>query len=422
MLNKIKGRVFFLTADWVALHRLMYGETSVPEGMPSVYLPWLRYKEHGYEVHVLYLENYPNTDEFRQDVILNGVPIHRVRKPTLFQRLNKNRIFRFRFPFDIILMYLAARKLAKSQGKPDILYTLMPWLSPATWLLGKQYKALTVHRSYGTWLYYDWFYRKDWKRKFSCIPHFAMLKIPHDLMVISNDGTEGDKLADFLHIPRDKYRMRINGVNKNWICEPVRSRNLRKQYGLQDDDFVLLCLSRLSSWKRQDRVIAAMPKILEQVKNARLVLVGDGHMIEKLRQQAVSLNVDKKVIFTGMIPHVQVRDYLGIADIFLQTNDLSCLGNSLLEAVICGRTIITWDIGTTRDLIKDGINGLLLPNAEPATISEAVIKLYNDPARRKELEIGARQYAIAHLEDWDQRLDWEIKEVETLLDSKVKRA
>lgn len=418
----MKKRVFFLTGDWVALHRLMYGEVSVPEGMPSVYLPWLRYRAHGYEVHVLYLENYPNTPEFTRTVDFHGIPIHRVRRPTFLQWFNKNSIFRFRFPTDIIVMYRAARKIAQSEGAPSIIYTLEPWLGPATWLLGRKYKALTVHRSYGTWLYYDWFKSGDWRRRVGCIPHFAMMKVPHDLMVISNDGTEGDRLADFLRIPPDRVHMRINGVNKEWQRDPVRSENLRRQLNIDPGDFVLLCLSRLSSWKRQDRVISAMPKIVKHIDNARLVLVGDGPMREKLAQQAASLGVKEKVLFAGMIPHEQVRDYMGIADIFLQTNDLSCLGNSLLEAVICGCTIITWDVGSTRDLITDGLNGILLPSADPETISEAVINLHRDPVIREALANGARKYAIEHLEDWDQRLDWEINEVEALLTANGKRA
>jgi L-malate glycosyltransferase len=411
----MKKRVFFLTGDWVALHRLMYGESSVPEGMPSVYLPWLRYQSRGYEVHVLYLENYPNTLEFMRAVNFQGVQIHRVRRPTFFQWLNRNSIFRFRFPMDIIVLYRAACKLAQQKGPPDVVYTLQPWFGPATWILGKKYKAVVVSRIYGTWLYYDWFQSVDWRRRIACIPHFAMMKVPHDLMVISNDGTEGDRLADFLRIPRKRVHMRINGVNKEWQCDPLRGEKLRKQLDIDEGEFVLLCLSRLSSWKRQDRVISAMPEIVKHIHNARLVLVGDGLMREKLAQHAASLGVEKKVLFTGMIPHEHVRDYMGIADIFLQTNDLSCLGNSLLEAVICGCAIITWDVGTTRDLIKDGLNGILLPNADPQTISEAVIDLYRDPEKREMLANGARKYAIEHLEDWDQRLDWEINEVEALL-------
>lgn len=414
-INQPDHRVYFLTGDWVALHRLMYGLSSVPEGMPSVYLPWLRYQAHGYEVHVLYLENFPNTPEFIHSVDFDGVHIHRVRRPTIFQWLNQNSIFRFRFPMDIIVMKRAACKLAQKNGPPAVVYSLQPWFGPTAWMLGKKYQAVTVSRIYGTWLYYDWFHSGDWKRRVACIPHFAMMKVPHDLMVISNDGTEGDRLAKFLHIPKERVHMRINGVNKQWRLDPLRSENLRKKLGIDPEDFVLLCLSRLSSWKRQDRVIAAMPEIFKHIDNAVLVLAGDGPMREKLEHQAALLGVDKKVHFAGMIPHEQVRDYMGIADVFLQTNDLSCLGNSLLEAVVCGCAIVTWDVGTTRDLIKDGLNGILLPNAHPETIAGAIINLYREPEKRKALANGARRYAIEQLEDWDQRLDWEIKEVEKLL-------
>jgi glycosyltransferase involved in cell wall biosynthesis len=408
-------RVFFLSGGWVALRKIVFNEGKEPEGMPSVYRPWLRYKDHNYDVHVFYVDNFPNTIEFQEPINFHGVWIHRVRRPAFFQWRNRARYLKLRFPADLVILYLYASKVAKKFGAPCIVYSLMPWLNPVAWCLKRKFKAVSVHRVYGTWLYYDWVNSKNWIERLFMLQHFAVIKTPCDLMIISNDGTEGDRLAQLLKIPDGRVRMMLNGVSKDWKIDELNTSRLRQRLFLQKDDFVLLCLSRLSSWKRQDRVIDALPKVLTQVPSAHLVLAGDGPMRGPLARRAAELGVSEKVHFMGMIEHEQVSDYMGIADIFLQTNDLSCLGNSLLEAVICGRAIITWDVGTTRDLIKDGINGILLPRADPELIADTIIELYKDPGKRQELAVGARKYAIEHLEDWDQRLDREIKEVEALL-------
>ncbi len=157
-----------------------------------------------------------------------------------------------------------------------------------------------------------------------------------------------------------------------------------------------------------------MPLILKNVPEARLVIVGDGPEREQLQMLVAHLGLGDSVHFTGMVLHSKVREMMSIADVFLQTNDLSCLGNTLLEALACGRTIVTWDVGTTRDVIADGVNGCLLPNAEPDTIADAVTALARDPAKRQLLARGATEFAEQHLQSWDERLDMEIQLAERI--------
>jgi glycosyltransferase involved in cell wall biosynthesis len=120
------------------------------------------------------------------------------------------------------------------------------------------------------------------------------------------------------------------------------------------------------------------------------------------------------VRFAGAVLHSEVREMMAIADLFLQTNDVSCLGTTLLEALVCGRAIVTWDVGATRDVIADGQNGCLLPDAEPPSLARAVVALARDPARRERLAQGARRFALERLQSWDERLDMEIDLVEQI--------
>ncbi len=402
-------RVFFLTGEWTALKRFVRGEVCEPEGMPSVYLPWLRYKDRGYGVHVFMIGSFEDSST----IDFMGCSIHLVARPRLFAWRNRQKRFRCRFPADCYFLYKAAVAVGKN-GPPDVVYSLQPWLSYTAWALGRKYRSVNVKRIYGTWLYHDWFLSNSLRKKLMCLPHFLAWKVPSDMTIISEDGTGGDRLTHRLRIDSGKYRMWLNGIDKDSSENNTESQALRRKIGLNEDDFVLLCLSRLARWKRQDRVIEAMPEILRHLPNARLVIAGDGPMRRELESLADSLGLSSYVHFTGIISHAQVRTMLSIADIFLQTNDLSCLGNTLLEALACGKTIVTWDVGGTKNVMTDGVNGRMLADAEPSSVAGAVIELASDPKKRASLAQGAREFAQEHLSSWDQRLDKEIDLIESL--------
>ena len=115
------------------------------------------------------------------------------------------------------------------------------------------------------------------------------------------------------------------------------------------------------------------------------------------------------------MPQADVLRYLWAADVFLSLNDLSNVGNPLLEAMACGKPIVTIDNGATSDLIRDGDTGLLLPSGEPQRVAEAVLRLARDRTLRRRLAKGARAYATANFWTWEQRLAAELEEVERLV-------
>ncbi len=401
--NKQNKSIFFLTGEWTALKRFVRGEVDEPEGMPSVYKPWQRFRERGYDVHVFMIGQF----EHDKTIHFKGCNIHLVSRSKFFQWRNKKKKLRGRFPADQFFLYRAAKQIG-DLAPPSIVCAYQPWHSFDAYALCKRYGSVHIKRIFGTWLYKNWFRNDTLKEKLSCLPHFLAWRWPFDLMIISNDGTEGDKVANFLGITNNKFKMLINGVDKNWDPKLSDVHRIKKEYGIKEDRFILLCLSRLSKWKRQDRVIQAMPAILEKIPEAQLILAGDGPMREQLQNMAKELGVLEHVKFLGMVLHSKVREIMNTADIFLQTNDLSCLGNTLLEALVCGRTIITWDIGATRDVIVDDSNAVFLPDVEPNRLANTVISLYKDPARRKRLAHGARKFAEEHLQTWDERIDEEI--------------
>lgn len=105
---------------------------------------------------------------------------------------------------------------------------------------------------------------------------------------------------------------------------------VRKELGLAPSDIVLLSLSRVSKEKKIDEVIAAFPEIKEKVPNARLVIAGDGPILDDLKQISKERNLD--IIFVGGVEHDQVDRYYQMADLYINASDSESQGLTYLEA------------------------------------------------------------------------------------------
>jgi glycosyltransferase involved in cell wall biosynthesis len=159
-----------------------------------------------------------------------------------------------------------------------------------------------------------------------------------------------------------------------------------------------------------------MALLRQQGVQARLMVVGDGEERSNLERQTRDLGLDGRITFVGAVPQPEVGRYLNAADVFLSVNELSNVGNPLLEAMVAGRCVLTLDEGDTRDLIRDGETGVLLPAAgDPGVIAKALALLAADPERRKRLGAAAQRVAERSFWSWDQRLDAEVKAVGALV-------
>jgi glycosyltransferase involved in cell wall biosynthesis len=244
------------------------------------------------------------------------------------------------------------------------------------------------------------------------------LKTPADLYVMTDDGTQGDEvLVELNPTSHGKVRFWRNGLDLGSVRPPSakEAAAARKALGLPPTDFVLVTSARLARWKRIDRAIDAVSLILREGLKPRLFVVGDGEERANLEAQARGLGVQDRVTFVGAVPQADVQRYLWAADVFLSLNELSNVGNPLLEAMLSGRPILTLDEGDTRDLIRDGETGVLLPQGDPSVIANALSSLAREPERRERLAQGALAFAKANFWSWDQRIDAEVDAVEALV-------
>ncbi len=111
-------------------------------------------------------------------------------------------------------------------------------------------------------------------------------------------------------------------------------------------------------------LVSALPEILKEVPNTRLLLVGGGPQEQEIRALVEQLGLNDKVIFTGRVPHSEVTDYYSLVDIFVYPRvsmRLTDLVTPLkpLEAMAQGKLVLASDVGGHKELIHDGENGRL---------------------------------------------------------------
>jgi glycosyltransferase involved in cell wall biosynthesis len=239
------------------------------------------------------------------------------------------------------------------------------------------------------------------------------------MAIVTDDGTDGERVIRSLNSRIGVLHFWRNGIDQPYIDREKLSF-FRKRYGFRPHDLVLIMASRLYSWKRVDRAIKAVQPLIQAKKmKLRLLIVGDGPEKPNLEKLAERLGIKDIVNLAGPIAHKDIYNHYALADVFLSCYDMSNVGNPLWEALNIGKCIVVLNTGKTGDVIKDGVNGLLVePTLEEENtvqgISQAISRIYNDVKLRKRLALGAKTYGERMLWTWEERLERELASLKKL--------
>ena len=130
--------------------------------------------------------------------------------------------------------------------------------------------------------------------------------------------------------------------------------DLREKLGISNQETMLLSLSRVSYEKNIQAILAALPKVLEENPNVKLVVAGDGPYLSDLKAQAKRLN-----IFTGMIAPSETALYYKAADFFISASTSETQGLTYLESLASGTPIIAHGNPYLDNVINDKMFGTL---------------------------------------------------------------
>ncbi len=264
--------------------------------------------------------------------------------------------------------------------------------------------------------------RHTWVQKLRRFPTYQATAFPSDLVIMTDDGTQGDRVLRELGNTSPTLFLR-NGLDLMGWNIPAHIAafdgvSFRAALGIRTDETMFLTVSRLENWKRVERAVNGFTEFCRSGKEGKLVIVGDGALRAELEDLAASNGISDHVIFTGSVEHDAVYDYMMATDVFLSLYDLSNVGNPLLEAMALGKCIITLDVGDTRSLIHDRENGILLTTDTLPALGAVMRELSENPALRRQLGSAAARYAQENFCTWQKRMDQEFQAVRALLNRK----
>ncbi len=200
----------------------------------------------------------------------------------------------------------------------------------------------------------------------------------------------------YLRFPLERIDVVENPIDLDELRRPAaRDRTaLLHELGLPTDALVLLNVARLSPQKGLHHAIDALPRILEAHPRTHLLSVGaqdHREWFDTLRSRSAERGVAGHVHFLG--PRRDIPDLLRACDVFVFPSLFEGLGLALIEAMAAGCVCVASAVGPVAEIVRDGVDGLLVPAGDDAALARAVLQAIDDAPRRRLLSASAAEFA-----------------------------
>ena len=164
----------------------------------------------------------------------------------------------------------------------------------------------------------------------------------------------------------------------------------------------LLALGRFTDIKANHLTLMAFSRALERIPDARLVMVGDGELLETCRSLAHTWGIDDRVTFAGAVPHKEVLPFFKHACGFVQHSVTPSYGDAegtpvaILEAGAAALPVIATRHAGIPDVVIDGRTGFLVDERDVPAMADRMVGLLSDPALCSTIGLAARDHIRRH--------------------------
>jgi PEP-CTERM/exosortase A-associated glycosyltransferase len=186
-----------------------------------------------------------------------------------------------------------------------------------------------------------------------------------------------------------------NGVDTTIFAPREKAGSLVNKFELEGK-IVIGFIGSFFTFEGLADLIASVPKVAAEQENVRLLIVGGGVEEANVKRQAAELGVlEEIVIFVGRVPHEEIQDYYSIMDIMVYpriSKRITELVTPLkpLEAMAMEKAVVASDVGGLKELIRDGVTGLLYEAGNIDHLAERIVHLARNEKKRKLMAENAR--------------------------------
>jgi glycosyltransferase involved in cell wall biosynthesis len=264
--------------------------------------------------------------------------------------------------------------------RPDILHTHLYHANlygrVAALGLGLPGVVATVHNIYA---------RVKWHRG---LANYLLARVADYVLVFSPQVREDVRHYD--RVPEARLRMLTPGVRLEEPGLGESREKIRSSLGVRG--FCLGNVARLEEQKGHEDLLAAVSRVRQEIPGLTLLLVGDGSRGAQLRALTRELGLEQVVRFLGV--RRDVPAILQALDVFVMPSRWEGIPLTLLEAMGYGLPVVSTRVGRATEIIRDGVNGRLTPEADPEALARAILELYREPEKRQDWGEQARRTVL----------------------------
>ena len=232
--------------------------------------------------------------------------------------------------------------------------------------------------------------------------------------ILAPTDREKDNLIRYYGVCGENIGVVPCGVNLD-LFNPQNKQATRKQLGFDPGDIILLYVGRFEPLKGIDGLLEAI-SYLKHYQRLRLVLIGgDGNEApesQRLKQKVADLGIEDKVLFAGRVDQRDLPPYYSSADALVISSHYESFGLVGLEALACGRPVVSTPVGGMETLINQSQAGYVISNTLPQSLATGIQSIIANPnlPRADEIRKSVLKYS------WSNVATAMLKEYETAIE------
>lgn len=185
-------------------------------------------------------------------------------------------------------------------------------------------------------------------------------------------------------VPRGKVIVRHLGVDTNrFFPDSAARRSWTTDLEIRPEEIIVSTVSVLRSFKNPQTIVQACGLLAKRSLPFKLLVAGDGAMLNDLRKLAVDVGAADRIHWLGY--RADPASLLQASDIFVLASTGEAFGLVLAEAMACGVPVVGSRSGAIPEIVEDGITGLLATPLDEVSFADAIEKLAQDEGLRKEM-------------------------------------
>lgn len=233
------------------------------------------------------------------------------------------------------------------------------------------------------------------------IKRFLLHKYFKNIDAFLTIGDANEAYYRYYNVPdykmlRSAYPIDVKTFEAAYSNKKRMNEELRNQFSIAENDFVISVVGKFVPWKRQIDIIRAIALLEKDFQNIRLLMIGTGEMENAWQIEANKIKYNK-IIFTGFVNPVDLPKYYAASDLYVHPAEIEPHSVAISEAIYMGCSILISDkCGSygPNDDVQNGYNGFVFKCGDTSDLAQKIKQLLLNKELNDYFGMNSRKYAL----------------------------